>query len=253
EAVRLARKHLMLWQAERSFQVAPLGFAQAEAARARQLDPQSALAPTLLARVELAQGRPDRADELLREAIRLLPAHPYAHLLRGDLLRAQGRLDEARAELRFETASREDLQGWARQRFSQTPLTATLDIGGGLDLGAIAGFYPAEEDGTRWTGERAELWLSAPAGTRVALRVAAQRPAGAPPAVLEALVNGEAAGSFPLAGDWQELELPIPAIGPEPALLRVDLRVRPWTPHAFDRFNPDGRDLGVRIDWAAIR
>ena len=103
EAARLGRKHWALWQAERDLAAAdaaglpldqleggiPLYAAQAGAATALRHDPRSVLARVLLARIELRSGRADRAGVQLLAAIDQLPAHPYAHLVRGDLLRAQ--------------------------------------------------------------------------------------------------------------------------------------------------------------------
>ena len=271
ETMRLGRKHLLLWQGERALaramtSAAPPDFvqtsggidiydAQVHAASVLQLDPDSVLARVLLARVALLQSQTERADEQLQTAIRQLPAHPYAHLLRGDLLRAQGDLDQARRELAYETASGEDLQAWTRARFSQTPFSTTLDIGGGLDLGFVGGFYAAENDGTRWLGDQASLLLAPPqAASSLVLHVAAQRPAGVASANLLVEINGGAAGTYPISNDWRDITVPLPANINRAVPLAIVLRATAtFTPHDHDPTNPDGRDLGVRLDWAQLR
>ncbi|HYF63341.1 MAG TPA: glycosyltransferase family 39 protein [Herpetosiphonaceae bacterium] len=267
EAARLGRKHWALWQAERSLAQAdlagvplaqmqaglPLYAAQAHAAAALRDDPESVLARVLLARIELGGGRIDRAQAQLQAAIDRLPAHPYAHLVRGDLLRSQGD-PAARRELAYESASGEDLQAWSRERLGLTPLSTTLDLGGGLDLGFIGGFYAAEQDGTRWMPDAATIILAPPAAdSALVLRVAAQRPPGAARPLLGVAVNGVAGPAVEVPDDWTELRFPLPRdLGPIESLAITLTSSATFVPHAADPANPDGRDLGLRLDWARL-
>lgn len=270
EAIRLGRKHLFLTQAEESLAlwVDPLPAdladtssnigvykAQSQAAKALQLDPRSVTARVLLARVDLALKQPDRALANLDAAISQLPAHPYAHLLRGDLLRARGNMAAARRDLAFETDSSEDLQRWAQLRFTQTPLSTTLDLGGGLDLGFIGGLYPAEADGSRWTSAAAYVLLAPPEAAReIVLRAAAQRPSGVALPAVEVELNGRVVGTYPVPAAWGEITLMLPTdIAPTAPLI---ISMRPTTtfvPHATDPSNPDGRELGIRLDWVRLK
>ncbi|MBA3468510.1 MAG: glycosyl transferase [Herpetosiphonaceae bacterium] len=257
EALRLGHKHWLLAQAEaalRETSIINADQAQAQAAQALQLDQRSVLARVLLARVDLARGQPERANPQLQAAIAQLPAHPYAHLLLGDLLRAQAD-PAARRELAFETASGEDLQAWARARLTQTPLTTTLDLGGGLDLGFIGGFHAAEDDGTRWTTGTALIMLAPPTtASALVLRVAAQRPAGVALPELVVAINGIQAGRFGAGNEWGEISVPLPSNLDRAAPLTISLRpTTTFVPHASDRTSPDGRDLGIRLDWAELR
>ncbi len=264
--VRLIRKHWSLWRAEVALadptppptgafidtlgSGIPVYTAEAKAAQALKFDPDSVLARVLQARAALRLHETERAEQLLRTAIAQLPAHPYPHLLLGDLLRARGDLAAARTELAFETASREDLQRWAQLRFSQTPPPAQLELGAGLDLGFIHGFYAAEPDATRWFADQASVTLAPPqSADTLSIRVAAPRPAGLPAPQLTILINGQPIFTQAVGPDWQTIDVPLPAPLDPVQSPRIELRASTqFVPHAYDRTNPDGRALGVRVD-----
>jgi tetratricopeptide (TPR) repeat protein len=253
EGTLLARKHLRLWQAERALSQEQPGAAAGYAEAALRLDPRSALARVALARAALAQGDASAAEAWLREAIASIPAHPHAHLLLGDLLRAQGRLDEARAELGYETGSLEDLQAWAVATFPRRALSARLDLGD-LDLGRVRGVYPCIQSDCpvprlaepyRWTSGEARLLVDRPASGRLRLFVAAPRPAAAP--TLTVLLDGQVIGDSRLSPGWQILDLPLPPGAPGPGWL--SLRVETFRPRENDPASPDARELGIQVDW----
>ncbi|GIV97032.1 MAG: hypothetical protein KatS3mg057_1689 [Herpetosiphonaceae bacterium] len=248
-AWQLGRKHLHLARADAALAAGDPASAHNEALAALQLDERSALARVALARAALQQGREAEAERQLRQAIDALPAHPYAHLLLGDLLRRRGDEEAARRELAYETAALEDLQRWAWQRFVTAP-PSELDIGGGLDLGWLTGFHPAE-DGARWTTGRALLRLGAPAGRRsLILRLRSPRPAGAPEARVSVLVDGREQAQVIAGPEWHDLEVPLPAgAGGE---LLVEIRSSVFRPHDYDRASPDGRRLGVELDEVRV-
>lgn len=252
-AWRLGVKHYELARAS-----AALARGDAEAARqaagaALARDDGSALARVDLARADLLAG--DRAGALrwLDAAIAALPAHPYAHLLRGDLLRAGGEDAAARAELAYETSSLEDLQAWSWDRFVSPP-PAGLDLGRGLDLGFITGFHSLAdgERGFRWTRGAARVRLTAPAGaSALRIRAASGRPDGSP-VVLLVTLDGRELGAITVAAGWGEYRLELPAPIATEQVVVVGLRSDTFTPRDYDRASPDGRRLGVQIAAVTI-
>jgi 4-amino-4-deoxy-L-arabinose transferase-like glycosyltransferase len=251
EAWMLAWKHARLWQAERALARGDGAAAQAAARAALGWDGESALARVALARAALLGGDQAAARAALDAAIAVLPAHPYAHLLRGALLRQQGQPDAARPELTYETASLEDLQRWAWQAFAPlAPPPALLDVGGGLDLGYVRGFAAPEAGGFRWSSATAELMLAAPGGpARLELRLASGRPPGAPPPTVIVLLDGRELGRIQPAQDWRTYSLPMTA-PPGPVVLR--LRSTTFRPRDYDRASPDNRALGVMVDQVQV-
>jgi tetratricopeptide (TPR) repeat protein len=252
-AWQLGWKHWQLARAEAALGRGDLDGARKAAGAALALDERSALARVALARAELAAGRPEAAPPLLDAALAAIPDHPLAHVVRGDLRRLRGDAAGAGADLGFENATQQDLQAWGWAHFA-TPPPARLDLGGGLDLGFLHGFQLRRPDlgdeGFRWTRGEAALRLTAPAAAReVVLRLASGRPDGSA-AQVELVVNGAPAGSFSVGAAWQEIAVPVPAGG---GAVVVELRAPTFRPRAFDPASPDGRELGVRVDWAEAR
>jgi tetratricopeptide (TPR) repeat protein len=251
ESWMLAWKHARLWQAERALARGDAAGARAAAQAALDRDGESALAQVALARAALLAGDQRQALSRLDAAIDVLPAHPHAHLLRGATLRAQGRDDPARDELAFESSSLEDLQGWAWRVFTPVgPAPAALNVGAGLDLGFVRGFWLPEDAAFRWSGAESEIMLHVPPGaTRLDLRLAAGRPPGAPPATLVVSAGGRELGRIQPQGGWRSYSLPLahPA-GPLVLTLRGDT----FRPRDYDRASPDDRALGVMVSRIAV-
>jgi hypothetical protein len=256
EAWTLAWKHARLWQAERALSGGDAKSAAAAADQALRLDPDSALARVALARAALQDNEEAAALKWLDEAIAALPAHPHAHLLRGALLRQQGELTAARAELGYETASLEDLQRWSWQTFEPiTPAGAALEIGGGLDLGDVRGFWsPEKVGGFRWSRQESQVRLAVPQRARATLDLdlAAGRSVGTPHVVL--LIAGQAIGSVDPTPGWRTYSLPIPAeLLPAAGPLVLTIRSDTFRPRDLDRTSPDNRDLGVMVSRVEIK
>lgn len=253
-AWHLANKHLHLAQAERALGRGDAQSAQLAAQRALAHDPSSALAEVALARAALLQDDQTSAAEALQRAIRAKRAHPYAHLLKGDLLRAQADLEAARPELAFEAGSLEDLQSWLWER-TITPVPGELDIGGGLDLGFVRGFYLAETlDGVtvRWSHDRATIRLQALSDApNLLLRIAGARPQGALSAQLDLRLRGEHLATIQVADAWSDYLVPLPR-AKAGELLEIELSCYTFRPRSFDPASPDGRDLGVLFDRVAL-
>jgi Dolichyl-phosphate-mannose-protein mannosyltransferase len=251
EAWRLAWKHAQLWRAERALTSGDAAGAQAAAQAALDWDDESALARVSLARAALLAGDQPRAIGWLGAAIDVLPAHPHAHLLRGAILRAQGQAQPALRDLAFERNSLEDLQGWALRAFASfAPVPAVVEVGGGLDLGFVRGFSQAEQGAFRWSSAESQVGLLVPpAAARLDLRLAAGRPAGAPPATLVVLVDGRELGRIQLQSGWRTYSLPL---SQPPGPLVLTLRSDTFRPRDYDRVSPDDRALGVMVARVAI-
>ncbi len=262
-AWQLGWKHWHLAWAERALERGDLATARHHAQQSLAHDPASALARVALARAALLADEQPQALLLLRDAIATLPAHPQAHLLLGDLLRQQGDTEAARQSLGYETASLQDLQAWSWRWFTSPPPT-TLDVGGGLDLGWIRGFYAAESGDWRWTTAYATMRLAAVAPNATAsddqarilqLRLAAGRPPGTPAPTLHIQVEQQSVGNFQVASDWRTYHLLLPAATnatPSTELV-VTLHSPTFTPRTYDRASDDGRTLSVMVDWAGVR
>jgi tetratricopeptide (TPR) repeat protein len=246
-AWQLAQKHGALAAAERALLQGDAAAADSAARAALANDERSALARVALARAALLRGDAAAAEALLREAINAIPAHPHAHLLLGDLLRQQGNIAEAATELRYETGSLEDLQAWAWERFT-TPLSSTIEVGDGLDLGMLRGFHAVgeAESGFRWSFAQAQLRLAAsPPATQLVLRLASGRPDGSTVPV-QVFINGQSAGELQVATEWQDYRLPLPTTNS--ATIVIELRSPTFTPRDFDPASSDGRELGIMVD-----
>jgi hypothetical protein len=250
EAWALAGKHWQLWRAERALAAGAAPDARAAAGAALALDPDSALARVALARAALLERDTPGALAALGAAAEALPAQPYAHLLRGALLRAQGQGEAARRELAFERASRDDLQSWSARAFAPLgPPPAAVLVGAGLDLGFVEGFYLAES-GFRWSTAEARVRLEAPEGARtLALRLASGRPDGAPPPRVAVLAGGRELARLDLAAGWHTYRLPLDA---PPGPLTVTLRSDTFRPRDYDRASPDARALGVMVGEVGV-
>jgi hypothetical protein len=250
ESWMLTWKHSRLWQAERALARDDPAGARSAAQAALDRDGDSALARVALARAALLAGDHQQALGQLDAAIGVLPAHPHAHLLRGAILRMQGQGQTARSELAFESNSLENLQGWAWRAFSPaaTP-TATLDVGGGLDLGFVRGFWQPEQEGFRWSSAESEILLLVPPGaTQLELRLAAGRPTGAPPTTLVVSAGGRDLGRIQLQSGWGSYSLPLShPTGP----LILTLHSDTFRPRDYDRTSPDDRSLGVMVSRIA--
>lgn len=243
EATMLTRKQYHLWRSDPATASTQPIVVQQHAAAALALDPESALARV---RLGLVANRSD-AERWWRDAIRVLPAQPYAHLLLGNSLRAAGNLAGAKRELAFEDKSLEDLQAWTLRTFNRQAENR-IDIGDGLDLGAITGFYPAV-DGARWTRRVATIQRLSP-GSRLSLRLRSPRPVGAVPATVIVRVNDTWISEVQVGADWQTATFDLPAtLRASSTPLVVTLESTTFRPRAYDRASPDNRELGVEVDW----
>jgi hypothetical protein len=252
EGWMLAQKHVALWQAEQALVWDAAVDAQTAAQRVLALDSGSALANVALARSYLLERDPSRALQALNVATSAIREHPYPHLLRGAILRAQGDTDAAREALAYERNSLEDLQRWAWRTFAPiAPAPEEIDIGGGLDLGFIQGFFHTEAGSFRWSTDNAQLKLAVPANAaQLDLRLASGRPPGVAPPTVVILLDGRELGRFQPDTDWQTYRVPITQSA---RMAVLTIRSDTFRPRAYDRASPDNRALGVMVDWVTLR
>lgn len=239
EGIMLVQKHWSLWRGD--------------GAAALRADPSSALARVVLAKVPVRRCRAGEerecrgAERLLREAIEVKREHPYAHLLLGGLLRDRDEHEPARTELRYETSSLEDLQHWMVDNYGPRGMTR-LDIGDGMDLGDITGFYPAD-DGARWTTGKATAWLKVPVGSSELQMRLKSGPGGSTSVRIH--VPGMAPARVEVSRDWQIYQVSLP-VAKARILQNIIITAETVRPRALDPASDDNRPLGVNVDWIEI-
>ncbi len=259
-AWQLGNKHLHLAQAQSALEQGNTTAATANATQALAYDAESVLARVALAQAQRLDQREQQAEQTLREAIAILPAHPLPHLLLGDVLRLAGRSAEAQAEFAYETATLQDVQMWLWER-THTPPPAMLDVGNGLDLGYIHEFTAALPDTHwRWTTGYAQVRLAPPAATSPAtltLRLASGRSSPVPPTTVVVTLPSGQQQSLAVGAGWQEYAVPLgkddAAAAQQSGALVVTLDSATFTPREDDPTSDDGRVLGVMVDWVGLR
>jgi hypothetical protein len=250
ESWRLAQKHWFLGAADRALARGEAAEARANAQVALSHDAESVLARVALARADLLEADSEAALQHAQQAVAALPAHPLGHVMLGGILRAQGELDAARAELAYEANTRQDLQAWSRSAFA--PLQASpssLLLGEGLDLGWISDFWLAEQ-GFRWSRAESRVWLAMPnQAQRVVIVAASGRAAGSGALPLDVMVNGELLATVMLASTPERFELDLVARWPNAEIV---LRSPTFVPRDSDPSSGDDRQLGAQIYSLAI-
>lgn len=213
------------------------------------LRPDDPFRPTALAAIDHARGADNRALADLNDDLDPIGAT----LLRGDILRSQGRIAEAREALNYRDVRilNPTAEAWAHLN----PKAQTrLDVGDGLDLGYLRGMNLDERDsdGTtyRWTTDHADLRVAAPAVPAQAtlqLRLRSYRPSGAIPPV-RISIGGRTIGTVTPTTDWQVYDFPLAGTTATTGWLVVSLD----TP-TFVLSYADQRRLGAMIDWVEVR
>jgi 4-amino-4-deoxy-L-arabinose transferase-like glycosyltransferase len=211
--------------------------------------PNDPFRPTALAAVAHAQGQDDRALAGLNDDL----DPTGASLLRGDILRAQGDLADARVSLNYRDIRTLNPTAEAWAHLTPQP-QSRLDVGDGLDLGYLRGLNLDERDadGTtyRWTTDTADLRVAAPANPDAAvlhLRLRGYRPNGAiPPVRISA--GGQVLGTITPTTAWQTYDFPLTGATATDGWLVISLA----TP-TFVLSYADQRQLGVMVDWVEAR
>jgi len=191
------------------------------------------------------QGELKRAELIYQIAWDRSPRYMGASGTLGDLLREQGRDDEARLAFAGRYTPDERMVSWTYNNL--TVQANAVDFGGGLDFGYISGVYAAEEQQgatARWTNGNGRLKLAITAETHTAsltLRLAAPHPDR--DSVPLNVCSSVSCTSVELGPTWRTIRLLLPVEGSTIHEFRLESAT-------FSA--PDGRDLGVLIDWAWI-
>jgi hypothetical protein len=245
---RLLRKHMALAQGQSALVNQQYDLVPVHARHALEFDPHSALAYGQLAEMALAQQQWGEALRWAEAAQMAVPDHSWTRLLRGVALRELGEYDAARRDLAAETTTREAVQErlWQVMPHWQRP-PARVEVGAGLDLGWVRGFYAAEPDGGRWSMATAEVRIMVPSGaTHIHVVMQANRPAGPD----QAQVRLQVGDGVPVFADVARtpttvvVEVPRAWRGRE---VVVRLHTDTVRPREYDRASPDGRSVGVRV------
>ncbi|MFV9506078.1 MAG: tetratricopeptide repeat protein [Oscillochloridaceae bacterium umkhey_bin13] len=191
-------------------------------------------------------GDPAGAERYYQLAHETIRTYVGATAVWGDLLREQARFDEARTVFRGTFLDQAHLTAWSFLMREPIP-QARVQVGDGLDFGYVGGVYlPEAQQGAmaRWTTGRAQIRLRAsdvPPGEPLLLsvRVAAPRPDGS--AVPLRICVERHCTTLEPAPTWRTFHLLVP--NPTDP---VELRSPTFSA-------PDRRDLGVLLDWAALR
>lgn len=181
-----------------------------------------------------------------------------AALLRGDILRAQGDEGGARREFGSRQMTERDALPWAWEHL-QPPAVLGVDVGGGLDLGLVEGFYAPEREGAisyRWSGAAARVRFPGQGYARqqvVRLHLRGWRPAGEPPAEVRLAARGVEVGRFILGADWQVVAVELPIHVGEEEEVVITLETNAFLAGPADLLQTGRlRTLGVMVDWAQL-
>ena len=180
-----------------------------------------------------------------------------AALLRGDILRAQGDLAGARREFGRRDVVERDALTWA-WRHLRPPAGQEIDVGGGLDLGLVDGFYAPEREGEttyRWSGADARLRFPAAATGQpltLRLRLRGWRPAGERPAEVLLTCAGVEVARFTAAEEWAVINVQLPAAAAGQDVV-IALQTMTFFPGPEDLLlTGQLRMLGVMVDNANL-
>ncbi len=196
------------------------------------------------------------AESVYRSAWRKEPLYVNASARVGDILRRQGKDDEARAAFAGKHVFEQQVLDWSWDHLDAPPVSS-IDIGAGLDFGYAGGMYPAEQlqgSRARWTNGRGLLRLALPetdaapttAATHAFPRVLRLRLAAPHPQtdrVPVQLCAAEHCQTIAAGPDWRTITVLLPTT--QAGVQVLEIRSPTFTA-------ADGRTLGVRIDRAAI-
>jgi 4-amino-4-deoxy-L-arabinose transferase-like glycosyltransferase len=201
------------------------------------------------------QGNLERAEEHYRAAHRRQRRYVAASASLGNLLREQGRAEEARKAFAGYFIAEQDVTDWSWEHLEPLP-TTFIDVGGKLDYGYMGGFYNAEPQqgaSARWSNGRGLLRVAGggsfssaaegvPESLLLGLRIAAPHP-GTREVAAQVCAGGHCQ-LLVLPPTWRVVWLIIPAAATPSQVVEV----RSPTFQAAD-----GRRLGVLVDRVWVR
>jgi tetratricopeptide (TPR) repeat protein len=227
---RAAHARFTLRGAHAAVVLGDLSAARAAARRASAQDPQAAAPWLRYGRWLSGRGFPGEAVDACEEALRRRPGHPAAVLALPVLLRAAGfakRADRALAEAQALEATIPDALEIAWRELPP-PRTDVVRMGQ-HDLGALRGFYAAE-DGRRWTRPRAWLRIRPLSEARVVdvrLVLGAPPPAPVPSPTVTLLAAGNAPVRLAVDAEVRAHGFSLRRTGDGPLLL--ELKAPAWS------------------------
>jgi 4-amino-4-deoxy-L-arabinose transferase-like glycosyltransferase len=243
-----------------AYQMGNLSAAEAAYRRALQGD-KTADVYMALGGLYLQQGDLSAAEAAFWRAWRHERHYIAANARYGDILRRQSRQDEARRAFVGFYVSEQEMLNWSWRHLDPPP-KSRIDIGGGLDFGYVGGMYPDEQQQgahVRWTNGHGLLRLSTPADSSgpvvLHLRVAAPRPAAPPEdaGVLTRICVQDECQQVQVAQSWRIVSLLLPASSQvQPGAGDAEWHTYTVELHSPTLAAPDGRTLGVLVDWAAV-
>lgn len=210
----------------------------------------------LLGDLYRSQGDMAQAEHAYRAGWSRQRRYAAANARLGNVLRDQGRVDEARKAFEGYFVAEHEVTDWSWAHLDPVP-ASFVDVGDGLDFGYVGGVYNAEvvDDTTaRWTQGTAMLRLSTlpftNTGTSASttqmltslvldIRLAAPYPDA--DEVQVEICSGTWCQSVAVARGWQRQRLLVP-LHEQPSQV-IEIRSPTFTA-------ADGRDLGVLLDWA---
>jgi hypothetical protein len=191
-----------------------------------------------------AMGDEEAARKAYRDAVVLTPPYVAAVAREGDLLRANGQEEAARKAFIGDYVDQQRLAEWSWREL-RPGSRVYIDVGDGVDFGYVGGVYMAERQQgvlARWTDGRGLLRLPGAGPGVLRLRLAAPHPDNQP--TRAEVCVAERCQVLSVGPAWRIYELPLMA-----TLTNAQpIEIRSAT---FDA--PEGRRLGLLIDWAAVR
>ena len=197
-----------------------------------------------LGQIYKQQGNLPQAEWALTTAVNSSTSYPRAAVALGTFWLEHGTPEQARDAWDPPYVAPEIMLEWA-WREQLRPTTSTIDLGGGLDLGLIQGFYPAEIDTTtsiRWSSDVAYIRLPAGQAEAIHLRLRDPRPAEAP--ANTTTICTTTCLSIQPSSEWRTIHMLLPASTTERI---ITLNSVPWQPSMVG-LGPDERKLGLMID-----
>ena len=236
------------WQAERAMNAGDLASAERYSLAALNARP-SPDGWIALGRIKERLGDQTGAIKAYQAAVTMNVDYPHATFVLGEYLLRRGEQENARQAWSNQYVDQSVLLDVAWREQTRMP-TNTLDLGDGLDVGVIDGFYPAEairETQARWTMREAVLRLPAGDAATVQIRMANPRPTDAPAANTQ-ICTDHGCTDVELGEAWRVITLPLAASTSERV---ITLKATPWQPGRFGL--ADRRRLGVLVDWVLVK
>ncbi len=199
----------------------------------------------ILGDLYLQQGNIHKAEEFYQAGWDRKKRYIAASARVGNVLRMLGREDEARDAFQGYFVSQQEVTTWSWEHLDPPP-TAYVDIGDGLDFGYVGNVYNAEkqQDATaRWTNGQGVLRVGNAHAQILTMRIAAPRPQAGPDGLshgVATVCSTDLCQPVELAPTWRIVRVLLPPTSEPTHTVAI---------HSPTFVAPDGRELGVLLDW----